>query len=69
MKEIKHLTTVADLTNQEIELIYQTAARTKEQLGQGVSGSQLAGRVLGMIFEKPSMRTRLSFAAAMIQAG
>jgi len=69
MKEIKHLTTVADLTNQEIELIYETAARTKRQLEQGIRGSQLAGRVLGMIFEKPSMRTRLSFETAMIQAG
>ena len=69
MKEIKHLATVADLTDQEIELIYETAARTKEQLEQGIRGSQLAGRVLGMIFEKPSMRTRLSFQSAMIQAG
>lgn len=69
MKKIKHLTTVADLTNQEIELIYEMAARTKRQLKQGIRGSQLAGRVLGMIFEKPSMRTRLSFETAMIQAG
>jgi len=69
VKKIKHLTTVADLTDQEIELIYEMAARTKRQLGQGIRGGQLAGRVLGMIFEKPSMRTRLSFETAMIQAG
>ena len=69
MNEVKHLTTVADLTGQDIEAIYRIAADTKRQIKQGVRGGQLAGRVLGMIFEKPSMRTRLSFEAAMIQAG
>ena len=69
MKNVRHLTTVADLMDQEVERVYQIATDTKQQVKQGVLGGQLAGRVLGMIFEKPSMRTRLSFEAAMIQAG
>ena len=69
MNDVRHLATVADLTDQEVELVYQIAANTKKQIKQGIRGGQLAGLVLGMIFEKPSMRTRLSFEAAMIQAG
>ncbi len=67
--ETRHFATVADLTDQEIQLVYEVSANTKTQVAQGIRGGQLAGRVLGMIFEKPSMRTRLSFEAAMIQAG
>ena len=69
MKDVRHLTTVADLTDQDVERVYRIAADTKKQVKQGIRGGQLAGLVLGMIFEKPSMRTRLSFEAAMIQAG
>ena len=68
-KKAKHLVTVADLSNREIDLVYRIAAQTKTQVRQGIRSSALAGRVLGMIFEKPSMRTRISFQAAMIQAG
>ena len=69
MSDVRHLTTVADLTNLEVDRVYQIAGDTKKQIKQGIRGGQLAGLVLGMIFEKPSMRTRLSFEAAMIQAG
>jgi len=67
--EVKHLVTVADLSNDDIELVYQIADRTKTQIKQGIRSNKLNARVLGMIFEKPSMRTRMSFQAAMIQAG
>jgi len=66
---LRHLVTVADLSTRDLELIYQIAADTKAQVRHGVRSNALEGRVLGMIFEKPSMRTRVSFHAAMIQAG
>ena len=69
MKKVRHLVTVADLTNDEIKLVYEVAAETKAQVKKGKRSQALAGRILGMIFEKPSLRTRMSFQAAMIQAG
>ncbi len=65
----RHFVSSGDLSVEEIELVYRIAAETKAQIARGIRSSALAGRVLGMIFEKPSMRTRVSFQAAMIQAG
>jgi ornithine carbamoyltransferase len=68
-KKIRHLVTVTDLSNDEINLIYDLAADTKALLKRGIRSNTLVGHTLGMIFEKPSMRTRISFQTAMIQAG
>ncbi len=68
-KELRHLVNVTDLSIDEIAHVYRVATATKKQIAQGVHNDALADRVLGMIFEKPSMRTRVSFQAAMIQAG
>ena len=68
-KKVKHLVTVADLSNDEINLVYDIAADTKALLKRGIRSNTLVGHTLGMIFEKPSMRTRISFQTAMIQAG
>jgi ornithine carbamoyltransferase len=68
-KKVKHLVTVADLSNDEINLVYDIAADTKALLRRGIRSNTLVGHTLGMIFEKPSMRTRISFQTAMIQAG
>ncbi|MFW6157770.1 MAG: ornithine carbamoyltransferase [Planctomycetota bacterium] len=68
-KSLRHLVNVTDLNNDEIERVYRAAAETKARVARGIHSDAFAGRVLGMIFEKPSMRTRMSFQAAMIQAG
>jgi ornithine carbamoyltransferase len=68
-ENLKHVRTVADLDNEDIGQIYATAAETKERVRRGMHSTALAGRTLGMIFEKPSMRTRMSFQIAMVQAG
>jgi ornithine carbamoyltransferase len=45
------------------------AARLKADAERGIRPPLLTGRVLGMIFEKPSLRTRASFEAAMAHLG
>jgi ornithine carbamoyltransferase len=65
----KHVRTVLDLKNDEVVEVYDLAMHTKALLRRGIHTAALAGRTLGMIFEKPSMRTRMSFQTAMIQAG
>lgn len=60
-----HLLSVADLTAEEIGDLIHQAAGMKEQ-GRL---SLLAGRSLGLVFERPSLRTRVSFEVAMHQLG
>src|ERR1700682_5563248 len=58
-----------DLTADEIFLLLDQAERLKKAHAAGEKMPILLGRVLGLIFEKPSLRTRVSFEAAMAQLG
>jgi ornithine carbamoyltransferase len=64
-----HLLHVTDLSSAEIERIFAITADLKAKYSQGVREPLLPGRVIGMLFEKPSLRTRVSFEAGMIQLG
>ena len=64
MKKIKHILSIYDLTSKEIWNIIQSALKLKNQKK---SKFQLKGKVIGLIFEKPSTRTMVSFSAAMCQ--
>lgn len=66
---MKHLTSLFDLTTSEVHSILDRAARLKAAWRKGVREPLCAGRVLTQIFEKPSLRTRVSFEAAMMQLG
>src|SRR5262245_2035723 len=66
---MKHLVTLYDLTPANALEIFQLAADLKRDLVAGKRPSPLAGYVLTQVFEKPSLRTRLSFEAAMMQLG
>lgn len=61
------LITIRDLSGEEILEILDTAARIKREPGR--FGTALAGKTLAMIFEKPSLRTRVSFETGMTQLG
>jgi ornithine carbamoyltransferase len=61
--------TLFDLTPDDVREIFRLAADLKAQWKNGTRPSLLAGRVLTQVFEKPSLRTRLSFEAAMMQLG
>ena len=59
---------VTDLTTAEIERIFAITADLKAKFSQGLREPLLPGRVMGMLFEKPSLRTRVSFEAGMINS-
>jgi len=66
---MRHLLRVTDLTTAEIERIFAITADLKSKFSQGIREALLPGRVIGMLFEKPSLRTRVSFEAGMMQLG
>ena len=57
------------VTRPELEGLLESAARLKDYLRRGVPHRFLEGRTLGMIFKKPSSRTRVSFEIGMFQLG
>ena len=61
----KDLLSIADLGREEVERVIETALAMK----RGDFGAPLAGRTLALIFEKPSLRTRVSFDVGMAQLG
>ncbi|MHB1417544.1 MAG: ornithine carbamoyltransferase [Chloroflexota bacterium] len=65
----KHLLSIADLTADEARRVLVTAARLKKEWQQGKRTSPLADKSLAMLFEKPSLRTRVSFEMGMRQLG
>jgi ornithine carbamoyltransferase len=65
----RHLTTVFDITPADTEHILSISADLKERMKGGDRPALLQGRVLTLVFEKPSLRTRNSFEAAAIQLG
>ena len=65
----KHLLTLADLAREEFEVFFKRALELKEKREKGIAKPILAGKSLGLLFDKPSTRTRVSFETAMIQLG
>src|SRR5258706_14959596 len=61
--------TLADLTRAEIDELLHLAATLKRDLKAGKRTAPLAGKTLAMIFEKPSLRTRVTFEVGMNQLG
>jgi len=65
----RHLISLYDLTPGELTEILDTAAELKRKYKQNDRPQLLPGRVLVQMFEKPSLRTRNSFEAAMMNLG
>lgn len=65
----RHFLTLADLSAAEIEALVERAVRLKEAFRRRELQHTCAGRVLAMIFEKSSTRTRVSFETAMAHLG
>ncbi len=66
---MRNLITLFDLEPAEIERIFTITEDLKAKFHRGVRDPLLPGRVMALIFEKPSLRTRVSFEAAMSHLG
>jgi ornithine carbamoyltransferase len=66
---MRNLLTVADLKPAEIDRIFAITEDLKTKYNQGLREALLPGRVMALLFEKPSLRTRVSFEAGMINLG
>ena len=66
---MRHFVTLNDVTTEELHRILELAISIKRELKQGKTSAPLAGKVMGMIFEKQSLRTRVSFEVGMFQLG
>ena len=66
---MKHLLKLMDLSGQEILELLNLADQLKYERAHGIAHPHLAGKTLGMIFQKASTRTRVSFETGMVQLG
>jgi aspartate carbamoyltransferase catalytic subunit len=73
---LRHLTSINDLTNDEVEQVLSLAERYLKKYGDGdlthriAKGTDAAkGQILATLFHEPSTRTRLSFESAMLRLG
>jgi ornithine carbamoyltransferase len=64
-----HLLAVHDLSRDAILALFKEAAELKAMRRRALSAQRLSGKTLGLFFEKPSTRTRVSFETGMNQLG
>lgn len=65
----RDLLSLSDITSAEMQQLFKRASILKQAVKDGDVTHTLKGRTLGMIFEKPSSRTRVSFEVGMFQLG
>ena len=67
----RDLLSVADLSAGEVERVFATATTLKAEFraNRRHAAPPLVGRTLAMLFQKPSLRTRVTFEAGMAQLG
>ncbi|MBF0370872.1 MAG: ornithine carbamoyltransferase [Magnetococcales bacterium] len=68
-REKRDLLSLATVNGEELDRLFRRAAWLKKSLLEGATTHTLKGRVLGMLFEKASTRTRVSFEVGMFQLG
>ena len=66
---MKDFLAVSDLSSVEVQDLLDLAIRLKKEYFGGGNPPLFKGKVLGMIFQKPSLRTRVSFDMAMRHMG
>ena len=65
----KDILTLSELESSDFSLLLDRAAKLKAQHKNGIAHRTLVGKSVGLIFDKPSTRTRISFEVAAIQLG
>ncbi len=66
---MKHFLAISDFNREEIQALLDLAIRLKEERRAGSNKPILAGKNLAMVFQKPSLRTRVSFEMGMRHLG
>src|SRR6478736_9191335 len=66
---MKHFLNLIDLSTDELSYLLSESARLKAAQARRIPAHSLAGRVVGLVFEKPSLRTRVSFESGISQLG
>lgn len=65
----RDLVSISDLEPDQLSAIFSLAQRLKRERRAGQAHPLLSGKTLAMLFEKPSLRTRVTFEAGMVQLG
>jgi len=66
---VKHFLSIRDLERDEVQRLFRLTAELKARQKAREGGVPLAGRSMALIFEKPSLRTRVTFEVGMFQLG
>jgi ornithine carbamoyltransferase len=66
---VKHLLSIAELGRGDVEELFRLAREWKARTRTRALATPLAGRSLALVFEKPSLRTRVTFEVGMAQLG
>ena len=66
---MQHFLSLMTIDRNTIEQLHLASKHYKTQQASGIRTLNLSGKVLGLVFEKPSLRTRVSFQAAAAQMG
>jgi ornithine carbamoyltransferase len=66
---VTHFLSAADLTREKALDLFRSAADLKQRRKAGSRAAPLAGRTVALVFEKPSLRTRVTFEVGLIQLG
>jgi len=69
MHNVRHLVSLADYTTEEIYELLETARSLKLESRSGIRHEMLRGKTLALVFQKPSLRTRVSFDVGMQELG
>ena len=66
---MKHFLSIQDLEREDVGRLFRHTADLKSRTKARDRGTPLAGRAMALIFEKPSLRTRVTFEVGMFQLG
>ena len=66
---MKDFLTLSEFTPRDLEGVLDAAARLKAERDAGLGSSALKGKSVALVFEKPSLRTRVSFQVAVSELG
>jgi ornithine carbamoyltransferase len=66
---VTHFLSIRDLAREDVPRLFTLVAELKARQKSGDRTTRLPGRTMALIFEKPSLRTRVTFEVAMVQLG